>query len=485
MFFQTYSQSHTYKGNVQDEKGLPVPYVSVYLNNKSVGIISDRSGKFEIDIRKELKTNDSLIFSCLGYKTSILALTVMRLDSGNKITLHSQTYLLDDAVIKYKKYKTKEINYFARNNNNKSLSQSITPSSPGCERATFIPNKNEYKGYIQEVGVFICSHGNPKASFRLQLYDMNPVTNGPGKELIKANVICTATKLDDWSYINLDTLRIKIPEQGFFVGVEPLAYTGYTPMFPDSTSLIEWDSIVRQISLNISNGIYPNELFFGSAFVNNAINKKGIHEWEKQLKYWDKWLPIGVNYKTIHGFCSVMPVKAKISYYSKNNKKDDDALTIDTAAAIDYEKINNRTLKKIFTDLPEYDDIKYPHSSIKEFFESNIKAVKANDFTYLFVYLYLTTEEEKQEYLKGLTDLSKNKQPFTEEDKQNGIDFFNKCLSKIEELKLTKLCDDTYELEVDDGQAVQFIKKKDKWYAYPYIIHVNSENVRKSLYKKL
>lgn len=54
----------TVKGRVVDEKGNPLPGVSVVINQTSRGVATDRDGKYDILVRAD----DVLKFSFIGYK---------------------------------------------------------------------------------------------------------------------------------------------------------------------------------------------------------------------------------------------------------------------------------------------------------------------------------------------------------------------------------------------------------------------------------
>jgi hypothetical protein len=51
-------------GNIVDEKGKPIPFVSVNLYRHKAGLNVNNSGEF---LFFKLKQNDSLLFTCTGY----------------------------------------------------------------------------------------------------------------------------------------------------------------------------------------------------------------------------------------------------------------------------------------------------------------------------------------------------------------------------------------------------------------------------------
>lgn len=57
-------------GIVYDESGKPLPFVAVYLNNTSIGTLTDKSGKFLLDVGAHYKKVE-LVASFVGYKPEV------------------------------------------------------------------------------------------------------------------------------------------------------------------------------------------------------------------------------------------------------------------------------------------------------------------------------------------------------------------------------------------------------------------------------
>jgi hypothetical protein len=55
------------KGQITDEKGNPLPYVNIYIENTYPGTTSNLDGKFEIYVNDT--TKGVLVFQFLGFKT--------------------------------------------------------------------------------------------------------------------------------------------------------------------------------------------------------------------------------------------------------------------------------------------------------------------------------------------------------------------------------------------------------------------------------
>ena len=57
-------------GVVRDEAGEPLPYVTVYVKNTSVGTVSNASGVYSLNAPKG---NVEVVFQYIGYKTEVIA----------------------------------------------------------------------------------------------------------------------------------------------------------------------------------------------------------------------------------------------------------------------------------------------------------------------------------------------------------------------------------------------------------------------------
>lgn len=69
---QLMAQEREVSGTVLDKDGLPLPGVNVFVENTSIGTVTDFDGKF--DLQAPDKDNTILVFSSLGFSTQKVAL---------------------------------------------------------------------------------------------------------------------------------------------------------------------------------------------------------------------------------------------------------------------------------------------------------------------------------------------------------------------------------------------------------------------------
>lgn len=100
-----YGQDTAIKGKIIDSQtALPIPFASIRLKAKMLGVVSNGNGDFQIP-RKYSQAADSIIISCIGYATKIVAFQYLH-DSGfNFIKIAPSIISLDEVVVSNKKKK--------------------------------------------------------------------------------------------------------------------------------------------------------------------------------------------------------------------------------------------------------------------------------------------------------------------------------------------------------------------------------------------
>ncbi|MDG1830349.1 MAG: carboxypeptidase-like regulatory domain-containing protein, partial [Flavobacteriaceae bacterium] len=144
-----HSQSLTVK--VLDSISLsPVPYATVYFSNNK-GIISDENGIFEL-ITRELKNQDSLFISSMGYKKASFSLNKF---NDTIVFLPPKPIFLDDVILTNRNLSSKEIIKKVIENFDKNYEKGITKNKIFLSRKAKGTiekfNINKFKSSIQEI----------------------------------------------------------------------------------------------------------------------------------------------------------------------------------------------------------------------------------------------------------------------------------------------------------------------------------------------
>lgn len=203
------SLSAQIKGVVKDSaSGKPLPYVSVWVENESIGITSEEDGTFEINTTEKSK---KLIFSALGFKKK-------KVDVGQTgVVLLSQTaFQLEEVVIQNRK-ETKRIE----------IGQTRSGIMEAFENGAridvkFFPYSMSYKKtrFIKKVSIITDSQIEA-ASFKIHFYSVD--TSGfPGGELLDRDFIVKVSKGNTRTIFDVTKFHLSIPKNGLFVGFEKL-----------------------------------------------------------------------------------------------------------------------------------------------------------------------------------------------------------------------------------------------------------------------
>lgn len=213
-----YFYAQVLKGVVKDSlTQIPLAYSNVVLMNGG-GVYTDKNGNFELEIKNSIY--DTLKISTIGYKSKLIPL--LQFISYDKlylnIRLESNIEELDEVLISTTKtkYKDKETLGESRDGN-----LSVTPL-PGYESCIFIENPRKKIGKLKRTYIDLKRRKDAKriALFNIKFYELNKVTNKPGRELYNKKILIKPKNKKYRLWIDVEDLNIKLPAEGIFVGVE-------------------------------------------------------------------------------------------------------------------------------------------------------------------------------------------------------------------------------------------------------------------------
>lgn len=102
--FSTFAQI---KGTVSDEKGNPLPFVSVFADNTYNGTTSNEQGKYELNIKS--KGNHTIVFQYLGFKTLKTTISIETFPYPLDVKMKEESFSLNEVVINPKNNPANEI----------------------------------------------------------------------------------------------------------------------------------------------------------------------------------------------------------------------------------------------------------------------------------------------------------------------------------------------------------------------------------------
>jgi len=216
-----YSNSQL-SGTIYDELKLPVENVSVFcLKNKDTlkTTFSNKNGFFEFKNISESEKDVELIMSHINYET-LLTKPV----KGKTYILISKQYLIDEvSVISEKKEKKNTVKralgfIFNDVGNTPFEDELVTFIAPTKENKGKKIKKLKYQlADMRKIGI----KNNKYQPFRAGIYTVDTITQLPKEKIYRSEKV-RMTKNEKWFYVHIDSLDIRMPEEGLFIFFEAL-----------------------------------------------------------------------------------------------------------------------------------------------------------------------------------------------------------------------------------------------------------------------
>jgi hypothetical protein len=190
---------------VEKSTGKAVPYATIGLIKQNVGTNANENGEFTIDCRQP--DIDSVIISSIGYIT--VHLPVQELKTNPTISLSLSEKRLRTVVIK-NKWTYSEVGKY---NGYKDCFTSNGYQSQVAKKicAAFA------NSFLETVQVRT-SRNQGESMFRLRIYDVDSLTNGPGEELTDTLIQVNSQK--GITSIDMSPYQVWLPGKSFFVAIE-------------------------------------------------------------------------------------------------------------------------------------------------------------------------------------------------------------------------------------------------------------------------
>jgi hypothetical protein len=205
------------KGIILDEvTNRPVPFCEIIYNNTK-GTLTNEEGYFNLNIDNKLTKDDSIRIQNIAYHPKLISINKIDLKEEQKFCIQPKLYKIEAATIKTNKLKKVKKGIYKRKQ------RFAHNGSKGDKVALYISNKKKHTGFIKNIQYYIVKKGNnPTNKFRVHIYAVDSITNGPGKELLPESIFCNAKEGDEWVIIDILKYNIKYPPNGFFIGLEYL-----------------------------------------------------------------------------------------------------------------------------------------------------------------------------------------------------------------------------------------------------------------------
>ncbi len=214
------AQDRTFSGRVMDkDKKEGIPFCVVKVKDRNEGVYTDEDGRFTFTANPD--SAKAFVFVSLGYGKREIAADQFR-NEALIVELQKESTSLKEVVVKAENGKVRHKNL------GKKKLKHITDcyQKYGEEDAMFLyASKMTNNTRLKEICVYITNEGEPTTKFRIHVYERDPATNLPGKELTDSNLIVHANKGNEWVKADLSSKRIPVAG-GVFVSVEWIAGHG-------------------------------------------------------------------------------------------------------------------------------------------------------------------------------------------------------------------------------------------------------------------
>lgn len=211
------AQEVLFEGKVYDERTKePIPYVNLSFLNTLKGTSTDEEGYFFLDIPKT-HLDKKVHISSLGYKDTIVE--AKKLFQEKHIDMVAESFELDEVVVSETLGNSDVLNPIS----SRSLTSGFSSSSTPWVLALYFPNIGPQKKYINKVIVFFQknqSFKRPMAKFRLRVYDVDPKTKKPDRDILRKSIVLESDVEKGFVSIDLLAFSIKIPQEGVYIGLE-------------------------------------------------------------------------------------------------------------------------------------------------------------------------------------------------------------------------------------------------------------------------
>lgn len=220
------AQEVLFEGHIYDNKTKqPIPFVNLSFLETLKGSSTNENGKFFLDIPKEY-LQKRVHISSLGYKDTIVNASILY--TSKKLNLVEDSFKLNEVVVTESLGNSYVLNPISSYDIKSGFYSSSTP----WVLATYFPNIGTAKKFMDKITVFMQDNKNFKRStskFRVRIYDVDPKTKKPRKDILRHSVVLEAEQEKDFVSVDLSDLHIQIPPEGVFVGLEWLfvAYNWY------------------------------------------------------------------------------------------------------------------------------------------------------------------------------------------------------------------------------------------------------------------
>ncbi|MCL2416616.1 MAG: carboxypeptidase-like regulatory domain-containing protein [Bacteroidales bacterium] len=206
------------EGRVISENGDAIPFASIFLKNKNIGIISDIEGKYRLPSSFLLEVTDTIIFSSVGYTTRSIPIIVFKekLSAGDtNVVMLINSVSLPEVTITSNANLSNEYGMFHLQRANFSV------SSPSLRVMVFVKNTDSIPKIIQSVNIRTIGVSASEVE-KLRVFFYQQTENGFQNIHIPSGPIFITDFTQQDIRHDVSEHRIPFPAEGIYVGIESI-----------------------------------------------------------------------------------------------------------------------------------------------------------------------------------------------------------------------------------------------------------------------
>ena len=275
-------KEYTIRGTFFDQNKVePIAYATLQLEGKSKGVVADHEGFFEITFN-EVELTDNIVASCMGFEKRLINPDSLTSNPEIIIQLKEKPIALEEIAVTSFIPTKKEKKW---GNTSRSNRGSLYLDTHGQQIALLVDNKKEEDGYIKNISYYLSKDGNVEAPFRVRIMEVDTLKNdAPGKDLVTDILIVHPPEdTDGWYEVDLREYAVKIPDNGFFLGLQGI-YPNDFSSFENDSELIHKLSTVAPQKMEYK----PKSIHYGQQVGHSG--KKGVKTWHYSLS--NQWFQL-------------------------------------------------------------------------------------------------------------------------------------------------------------------------------------------------
>ena len=219
------AHTQTIRGQVMDfATRKPIMYVNIGILGSPIGTISNADGTFSITVTAQY-SEDSLIFSMLGYAPKSIAVRQLADQINSSVFLTEKVTRLETVTITEKQRKPKV--YPLGNRYQKGGLIYCDSLAAGSAMALLIENKYpayhkdlEFPLYAREARLFISQNTLDSFKVRIRFLSRHPETGLPDDDIFDESIVLTSTVRHGWITFDLKPYNLLISDTSFYLAFE-------------------------------------------------------------------------------------------------------------------------------------------------------------------------------------------------------------------------------------------------------------------------